>query len=137
MVVKLSREMTGQRGFSFMDKFHLNLKLKTLSSATYRGFASLIRDGVMYRAKIGRVANGIFGSVVFEFVFQSGSRVRFLVCNGCHPNTIPQFSSEHSVRADRIVNLAEFDSWRDVRKTIIRKLAESEDARGNVGLYRK
>ncbi|PER55592.1 hypothetical protein CN495_07505 [Bacillus thuringiensis] len=136
MVVKLSREMTGQRGFTVMDKFRLKIKLKTLHSRLYSGFPSSRHEGVMYRAKLARTADGLFGSIVIEFQFQSGNRVRFLLCNGCHPNDIARFSSSENVRQDRVINLVDYDTWLDVRRTIIKKLVDSEDARGNASLYR-
>ncbi|WP_460271166.1 hypothetical protein [Bacillus sp. NEAU-Y102] len=134
--MKLSREMTGQRGFTFADKLHLKARLAILKSGLMSGVKSKTHVDVFYRIKLVRVLEGSYNSIILEFLFQSGSRVRVLLCNGCSDNDKRLFSMNYGVRPDRILDLSTYKTWKDVKMVIQARLIESEDARGNVNFYR-
>ncbi|WP_416493447.1 hypothetical protein [Bacillus mycoides] len=134
--MKLSREMTGQRGFTFADKMHLKARLAILNAGLASGIESKTNPDVLYRIKLVRTTEGSYNSIILEFLFQSGSRVRVLLCNGCSDNDKGLFARNYQVRPDRILDLSTYKVWKDVKKVLHTKLIESEDARGNANFYR-
>lgn len=134
--MRLSRELTGQRLFTAGDMFQLKLRLHSLNKGLRRGVKSGVHEGVVYRIKLDRVEKGRFNAIILEFLFQSGNRVRYLLCNGIAETDKTLHPLNYKVRPDRILDLSTFERWMDVRNTITEGLIEAENLRYNASFYR-